>query len=182
MLKLVVKKLKRHPLTRVKFLNAEQMEYYAQLIHEQEHAVDVVIGFINGVSLTSESTSEPVVQNSMYSGYHSDTMVNNLVGYGPDGRVIFCAINFLRSMHGGSITANISPYNQKMVDTYKMCVNQGLLRSGDADDVLVGPISHTQAYQLAPNLHPHLLCLSNIYVSLCQASEWGMRGLQGTFP
>jgi hypothetical protein len=31
-------------------------------------------------------------------------------------------------------------------------------------------------------LHPYLLCLSNIYVSLCQASEWGMRGLQGTFP
>ena len=25
-------------------------------------------------------------------------------------------------------------------------------------------------------------CLSNVYTSLRQASEWGMRGLQGTFP
>jgi len=47
MLKLVVKKLKRHPLARVKFPNAEQMEYYAQLIHEQEPAVDDVIGFMD---------------------------------------------------------------------------------------------------------------------------------------
>jgi hypothetical protein len=31
-------------------------------------------------------------------------------------------------------------------------------------------------------MHPCLLCLSNVYVSLCQASEWGMKGLQGTFP
>jgi hypothetical protein len=131
------------------------LEYYAQLIHQREPAVDDVIGFMDGVSLTSECTSEPVVQSSMYSGYHSDTMVNNLFAYGPDGRVIFCAINYPRSC---------------------------LPRSGDALDVLVGPISHAQAYQLAPNLCPYLIRLSNIYVSFQQASEWGMRGLQGTFP
>jgi hypothetical protein len=162
--------------------NVEQMEYYAQLIHEQEPAVDDVIGFMDGVSLTSEGTSEPVVQNSMYSGYHSDTMVNNLFAYGPDSRVIFCAINFPSGWHDGSIMANILPYIHKKIGTYKMCVDQGLPRGGDAVYVLVGPISHTQAYQLAPNLCPYLLCFSNIYVSLCQASEWGMRGLQGTFP
>jgi len=129
MLKLVVKKLKRHPLARVKFPNAEQMEYYAQLIHEQEPAVDDVIGFMDGVSLTSECTSEPVVQNFMYSGYRSDTIVNNLLAYGPDGRVIFCTINFPGSWHDGSITANILPCIHKMIGTYKICVNQGLPRS-----------------------------------------------------
>jgi hypothetical protein len=159
MLKLVVKKLKRH-----------------------QPAVDDVIGFMDGVSLTSECTSKPVVQNSMYSGYHSDTMVNNLFAYCPDGRVIFCAINFPGSWHDGSIMANVLPYLCKKIGTYKMCVNQGLPRSSDALDILVGPISCAQAYQLAPNLRPYLIRLSNVYVSLCQASEWGMRGLQGTFP
>jgi len=144
--------------------------------------VDDVIGFMDGVSLTSECTSEPVVQNSMYSGYHSDTMVNNLFAYAPDGRVIFCAINFPGSWHDGSIMANILPYIPKKIGTYKMCIDQGLPRSSDALDVLVGPISHAQSYHLAPNLWPYLLCLSNVYVSLCQESEWGIRGLQGTFP
>jgi hypothetical protein len=144
--------------------------------------VDDVIGFMDGMSLTSECTSEPLVQNSMYSGYHSDTMVNNLFAYAPDGKVIFCAINFPGSWHDGSIMANVLPYICKKIGTYKMCVDQGLPRTGDAVDVLVGPISRTQAYRHAPNFHPFLLRLSNVYVSLCQASEWGMRGLQGTFP
>jgi len=182
MLKLVVKKLKRHPLARVQWPDEEKMAEYAQLIHQREPAVDDVIGFMDGVSLTSECTSEPLVQNSMYSGYHSDTMVNNLLAYAPDGKVIFCAINFPGSWHDGSITANVLPYIRKKIGTYKMCVDQGLPRTGDAIDVLVGPISRAQAYRLAPNLRPYLLRLSNVYVSLRQASEWGMRGLQGTFP
>jgi len=56
MLNLVVKKLKRHLLACIRFPNAEQLEYYAQLIHEWEPAVDDVIGFVDGVSLTSECT------------------------------------------------------------------------------------------------------------------------------
>jgi hypothetical protein len=137
---------------------------------------------MDGVSLTSECTSKPLVQNLMYSGYHSDTMVNHLLAYAPDGKVIFCAIYFPGSWHDGSIMANVLLYICNKIGTYKMCVDQGLPRTGDAVDVLVGPISRTQAYWLAPNLCPYLLCLSNVYVSLCQASEWGMRGLQGTFP
>jgi hypothetical protein len=117
------------------------MEYYAQLIHQQEPAVDDVIGFMDGVSLTSKCTSEPVVQNSMYSGYHSDTMVNNLFAYAPDETLIFCAINFLGSWYDGSIMANILLYIQKMIGAYKMCIYQGFLRSGKAAEVLVGPIS-----------------------------------------
>jgi hypothetical protein len=63
-----------------------------------------------------------------------------------------------------------------------MCVDQGFPRSGDAADVLVGPISRSYAYKLAPNLRPYLLFfLSNVYTSLRQASEWGMRGVQGSF-
>jgi hypothetical protein len=69
-----------------------------------------VIGFMDDVSLTSECASEPVVQNSMYSGHHSETMVKNLFVYAPDGKVIFCAITFPGSWHNGSITANILPY------------------------------------------------------------------------
>jgi hypothetical protein len=63
-----------------------------------------------------------------------------------------------------------------------MCVDQGFPRSGDANQILVGPISKKQAKKLAPNLRPYLLRMSNIYTSLRQASEWEKRALQGTFP
>ena len=72
---LVVKKLKRHPLARVKF---PDMASFARQIQIHEPEVDDVIGFMDGFLLTSECTSEMLEQNSMYNGYHSDTMVNNL--------------------------------------------------------------------------------------------------------
>ena len=182
MLSLVVQKLKKHPWARVKFPDEDQMASFARQIKSREPEVDDVIGFMDGLSLTSECTSEMLEQNSMYNGYHSDTMVNNIIAYGPDGKVFLCAVNFPGSWHDGSITANILPYIRDRIGSYKMCVDQGFPRSGDAAQILVGPISRRQARRLAANLRTYLLKISNVYVSLRQASEWGMRGLQGTFP
>jgi hypothetical protein len=75
----------------------------------------------------------------------------------------------------------ILPYIHKKTDTYKMCVDQGFPRSEDAALISVGPISHSHAQRLAPALHLYLLFVSNVHVSLCQASECVMRGLQGSF-
>ena len=151
-------------------------------LKRREPKVDDVIGFMNGLSLVSECTSEVFEQNAMYNGYHSETMVNNIIAYGPDGKVFLTAINFPGSWHDGSITANILPYIGKRIGNYKMCIDQGFPRSGDASFILVRPISRRQARCLAANLREYLLTISNVYVSLWQASEWGMRGLQGTFP
>jgi len=175
MLVLVVHKLIRHLLAMIKFPDVEKMESYAQLINICEPEVDDVIGFMDGLSLTSACTSEVLEQNFMYSGYHSDTMVNNIIAYGQDGKVCLCALNFPGSWHDGSITANILLYFQKKIGRYKMCVDQSFPRRGDAANILVGPISQTQAQRLARNLRPNLLCLSNVYVLLHQASKWGMR-------
>jgi hypothetical protein len=152
MLHLVVRKLKRHPMAAVKFPDAEKMEYFARLINQREPEVDDVIGFMDGLSLVSECTSEVFEQNAMYNGYHSETMVNNIIAYGPDGKVFLAAINFPGSWHDGSITANILPYIRERIGNYKMCVDQGFPRSGDASFILVGPISRRQARRLAANL------------------------------
>ena len=66
--------------------------------------------------------------------------------------------------------------------TYKICVDQGFPRSGDAYGTFVGPITKQAARQLHRDVRDYLLLISNVHTSLRQASEWGMRGLQGTFP
>jgi hypothetical protein len=109
LLLVVVQKLLRHPAARVSFPYADKMAIFARQINLCEPDADDVIGFMDDLSLTSECTLEPVTQNSMYNGYHSDTMVNNVVAYGPDGKVFLCAINFPGSWHDGSITANLLP-------------------------------------------------------------------------
>jgi len=67
------------------------------------------------------------------------------------------------------------------IGAFKNCVHQGFSQRGDAYDISVGPKSRRIAGWLSPILHPYLLELLNSYISLRQASEWGMRGLQDSF-
>ncbi len=166
MIQLVVKKLKNHPLDKVKFPDEEKMAYFAQLIQAREPKVDDAIGFMDGLALTSECTSEWIEQNAMYNGRHSDMMVNNIIAYGPDGKVFLCTINFPGCWHDGSITENILPHIHNNIGNYKMCVDQGFPRSGDAHLILVGPISTRQVKKLATNMRPYMLRISNIYTYL----------------
>jgi hypothetical protein len=94
MLSKVVGKLIRHPMDRVQFPDAEKMEYFAKLIHQCEPKVDDVIGFMDGLLLISKCTSEILEQNTIYSSYQSDTMVNNIIAYGPDVRYFFVLSTF----------------------------------------------------------------------------------------
>jgi hypothetical protein len=75
MMQLVAKKLKSHPLAKVKFPDEEKMAQFAQTIQEREPTIDDVIGFMDGLALTSECTSELIEQNAMYNRYHSDTYI-----------------------------------------------------------------------------------------------------------
>ena len=132
---------------------------------------------MDGVSLSSECTDERVEQNAFYCGYDSDTMVNNVFAYGPDGKVYFPG-----SWADGALTARILASIGSRIGSYKICVDQGFPRSGDAFGTLVGPVTKRAARRLHRDLRDYYLRVSNVHTSLRQASEWGMRGLQGTFP
>jgi hypothetical protein len=123
-----------------------------------------------------------VKQNAYYCGYDCDTMVNNVFAYGPNGKVFFAAINFLGSWAGGSLTAHFLGHLKAKIGDYKICVNQGFPRSGDAYGTLVGPVMKRATRRLHHGVRDYLLWISNVHTLLRQASEWGMRGLQGTFP
>ena len=182
MLRMTVKRLRYHPLARVEFPNEARMRLYSDMVSAREPTVTNVIGFMDGLGLTTECTDERLTQNAYYCGYDCDTMVNNVLVFGPDGKVFFCAINYPGSWADGSLTSRFFNHIQKRIGDFKICVDQGFPRSGDAHGILVGPIPERSARQLHCSLRDNLIRLSNVYTSLRQASEWGMRGLQGSFP
>jgi len=182
MLHRVVNRLRYHRSARVKFPNEAKMQEFAAMIELREPIAKDVIGFMDGVSMASECTDERLTQNAYYCGYDCDTMVNNIFAYGPDGKVFFCAINYPGSWADGTLTRRFLPHIKKRIGEYKICVDQGFPRSGDASGILVGPVPERSARRLHRDMRDHLLALSNVYTSLRQASEWGMRGLQGSFP
>jgi hypothetical protein len=71
---------------------------------------------------------------------------------------------------------------KRKIGAYKICVGQGFPRSGDAHGTFVGLVMKRQAQRLHCDIQNYLLKISNVHTSLWQASKWGVRGLQGTFP
>ena len=61
-------------------------------------------------------------------------------------------------------------------------MDQGFPQIGEAYGMLIGPVTKRAARRLHQEVREYLLRISNVHTLLHQASEWGMRGLQGTFP
>jgi hypothetical protein len=71
---------------------------------------------------------------------------------------------------------------KKRIGRFKICVDWGFPRGGDASGTFVGPVSKRHARRIHRDVHNYLLRISNVHTLLWQANEWGMRGIQGTFP
>ncbi len=144
-LRMTVKRLQYHPLAKVKFPNVEKMQLFLDMISVQEPAVNNVIGFMDGLGLATECTDERITQNAYHCGYDRDTMVNNVLVFGPNGKVFLCAINYRWSWAKGILTAHFFSHITKRIGDYKICVDQGFPQAGDATGILVGPIPERSA-------------------------------------
>ena len=105
-LRMTVKRLRTHLLARISFPDEQKMRVYAEMISLREPTVQNVIGFMDGLGLATEMTSKRLEQNAYYCGYDCDTMVKNVLVFGPDGKVFLCAINFPGSWSDASLTAH----------------------------------------------------------------------------
>eukprot|EP00804_Cyclotella_cryptica_P001714 CCRYP_009082-RA/>CCRYP_009082-RA protein AED:0.07 eAED:0.07 QI:0/-1/0/1/-1/1/1/0/232 len=158
------------------------MELFALMVNSREAAIDDVIGFMDGLALKTECTSERVIQNAFYSGYECDTTVNNVFTYGLDGKVFLAALNFPGSWADGSLCVRFLNSIRRRIGHYKICLDQGFPQSGDAWNISVGPMNERSARRLHPGMCEYMLRVSNVCTSLRQSSKWGMRALQASFP
>ncbi len=78
-----MKRLRYHPLARIKFPDEQKMQMFAEMIHLREPTISNVIGFMDGLGLAMEMTDKRIQQNAYYCGYDCDTMINNVLVFGP---------------------------------------------------------------------------------------------------
>jgi len=71
---MTVKRLRFHPLTRIKFPDEQKMQQFAEMISTHEPTISKVIGFMDGLGLATKMTDERIQQNAYYCGYDCDTM------------------------------------------------------------------------------------------------------------
>jgi hypothetical protein len=97
-------------------------------------------------------------------------------------RCFFAAVNFPGSWADGSLTAQFLHQMKRKIGHFKICVDQGFPRGGDASGTFVGPVSKRHRRSLHRDVCNYLLRVSNVHTLFWQASEWGMCGTQVTFP
>lgn len=181
MLDLVADRLATHPQARIRFPGPAEKAMYAAMVEQREPSVTDVIGFIDGCSIPVMCTSEPNEQNAYYNGYHCDTMINNVFFFAPTGKIDYACYNCPGSWHDSTVSLPLKATVLRKLGQYKICVDQGFPRGGELYDKFVGPLSFRQRQALDPTCKRNILIRNAKYVSLRQASEWGMRALQGSF-
>jgi hypothetical protein len=86
---MTVKRLRYHPLARVKFPDKQKMQMFVEMIRLREPMISNVIGFMDGLGLATEMNDKRIQPNTYYCGYDCNTMINNVLVFGPDGKVFF---------------------------------------------------------------------------------------------
>jgi hypothetical protein len=117
---MTVKRLRFQPLARIKFPDEQEMQHFAEMISTREPTISNVIRFMDGLGLATEMTDKRIEQNVNYCGYDCDTMVNNVLVFGPDGKVFFCAINYPGSWSDGILTTCFFSHIKDRIGDYKI--------------------------------------------------------------
>ena len=68
------------------------MQRFAEMISLCKPTIANVIGFKEGLGLATQMTNGRLKQNVYYCGYDCDTMINNVLVFGPDGKVFFVSL------------------------------------------------------------------------------------------
>jgi hypothetical protein len=182
MIQRVIRRLRRDPAAAITWPDEATMREYAAMVRRREPCVHNVIGFVDGVSLSVQCCSERLQQNAMYDGYIKDTMINNVLAFAPNGKIIYAALNFPGSWPDSQLAAALQQQVVNTIGDYALCVDSGFPMRGDMQDRFVGPLSRRGKSGFAdPELKSLIIRRHRAYTSLRQAAEWGMRGLQGTF-
>jgi len=179
----------------IKFPNENKMEELAALVEGREPQVTNVIGFVDGVSFPTQCSSDVTCQYEYYNGYTHETQINNVFAFSSEGKIIYACLNYPGSWHDAQVAQHLMDEVCRSIGRYALCVDQGFPRSKDMRNKFVGPLSAKARTRIDNSPLPldpaereeallrraRLVAVHELYVSLRQAAEWGMRALQGTF-
>lgn len=175
MLTKVVASLRKYPFALIKFPDLEECVEYAAMIRNREPIIEKAIGFVDGLALHVMCSSDEEAQSKHYSGWKSDTFVNNILMLALTGKITFAVINAPGSWHDAS-TATPLYARLHELQGYYVLADSAFPKGGDLSEQIMTPLKDT-----VENLSDDQRVIHNAVTSLRQSAEWGMRGLQSSF-
>jgi DDE superfamily endonuclease len=185
--RLLVQILKNHPDARVEMPNEAEIVSFQKVINDKYQSLTNVWGAMDGLKLLLQQAGKqegrPDVQNYFYNGWTHDHYVSNLFLFSPDGKIRKFFLNAPGCWHDSTL-ANASGMYDELDAIFHA-------HPGGAQVVVDSAFSKDNRPSLVKSHQNIMDRLGNIResenrfrdaTSVRQMAEWGMRGLQGSFP
>ena len=181
--RLLVKVLQNHPDAEVRMPTRSEIASFKAVIREKYPVLKNVWGAMDGLKVLIEAN--PDLENIFYNGWKCDHYISNLFVFSPDGRIRACYINAPGSWHDSTL-AHLSKIYEKLD-----AVHDSEQRRGGGRIVVDSAFgsenrpSLLKSYQNNVDRQGRVRNTREMYkaaTSVRQLSEWGMRGLQASFP
>jgi hypothetical protein len=136
---------------------------------------------VDGLKLRLQKSGDHKIQNIFFNGWTHDHYVSNLFLFSPDGKIRACYINAPGTMHDSTM-ASWSGIYDKIDALFESAGAKVVVDSAFSSE---GRNSMIKSYQSNIDNRGNVRQNSQIQrqaTSVRQMAEWGMRGLQASFP
>ncbi|QRV96986.1 DDE superfamily endonuclease [Ceratobasidium sp. AG-Ba] len=180
-LQILVHVLQHLPESQITWPSPAEMARSAELIRTRHPTVRGAFGFIDGLSLAAETSSDPRQQEATYNGWLHSHRIGNILVFAPDGRVIACKLNAPGSWHDARIARHI--YSKLVHNTPNgfFLIGDTAFQSDTLADKIHTPLKEGNELPVNRCERAAVIEYSNKLTQARQAVEWGMRSLQSVF-
>jgi len=166
---------------KVRMPTLEESTTYVNVISQKYPSLTNVWGAMDGLKIDIEQSSDALTQNGFYNGWKCDHFISNLFLFSPAGKICAAYFNAPGTTHDSTMARLGCIYDK--IDTvyeatgYKVVVDSAFARSERVS--MIKSYARNVNNRGEPNQR---ISVNRDATSVRQMSEWGMRGLQGSFP
>jgi len=179
---MIIKALKNHPHLMVCLPTNDEVHTFRHAISAKYPLLTHVWGAMDGLKLALERAGgSNNQQNNFYNGWTHDHYLTNLFLFSPDGKIRSAYFNAPGVLHDSTMATWSATYDD-IESVYNVTGGQVVVDSAFS---AVSSPAMTSSYQSNSDRNGRR-CQNSVLncqaTSVRQLSEWGMRGLQGSFP
>jgi hypothetical protein len=165
----------------VQWPTSERMAQLASLVQARDARISSCFGFLDGLHLATQNSSEVNTQNAYYNSWLAGTTISCAYVFSPEGDVLWASLNCPGSWHDATVASHLMDRlldPQLTPDPFFIIADSAFPHKGP-----IGRKIHTPLTRREPQHHSaSTRSYSTGVVSMRQTVEWGMRGLQSKFP
>ncbi|CAJ1927973.1 unnamed protein product [Cylindrotheca closterium] len=187
--RILIMVLQSHPDAAIRIPSAEKIEEYKQAVNNKHNLLTDVWCCFDGLKLGTQAPTNAGLQRIFYNAWKADTFVKGVFAFVPDGKIVIAYFNVPGSVHDSQL-AYLGNIYGKLKSVYDQCggiaVGDSAFAACERDYIIKSSANNKDGpppnlnFMSEEELHDYLV--NNQATSLRQTSEWGMRGLQSSFP